>query len=142
MNIDGLEWRRKKWNKLASWFLRLSEAVAIRYAHAHIADNKAIQRYTAMNYGTIGHVIAYGGNQNRDKRRDAVLFQKYSFLPSGYYIKVARIEPENNIEMVLKAFVASGLPLVLVGNWKNSDYGKTLYRQYSCLLYTSDAADE
>lgn len=130
VNIDGLEWRRKKWNKLARWFLRSSEAVAIRYAHAHIADNKAIQQYTAMNYGTIGHVIAYGGNQSRDKRRDAVFFQKYSFLSGDYYIKVARVEPENNIEMVLKAFVGSGLPLVLVGNWKNSDYGKRLYHQY------------
>ncbi|MDG1333256.1 MAG: DUF1972 domain-containing protein [Crocinitomicaceae bacterium] len=131
VNIDGLEWRRKKWNKFARWFLRLSEGLAIKCSHAHITDNKAIQRYTSMYYGQIGHVIAYGGNQRREKGRDALFMKKYSFLVGDYYIKVARIEPENNIELILKAFISSDLQLVIVGNWKNSEYSRDLYELYS-----------
>ena len=131
VNIDGLEWRRKKWNKIARWFLRLSEMFAVRFAHAHVADNKAIQRYTAMYYGSIGHVIAYGGNHNRDTSRDCEFLAKYSFLQESYYVKVARIEPENNVEMVLKSFAQTDHRLVVVGNWQNSAYGKRLFNAYS-----------
>lgn len=130
VNIDGLEWRRQKWNRVARWFLRLSEGFAIRYSHAHVADNKAIQRYTAMNYGSVGHVIAYGGNQSRDTANDTELSKKYRYLKEDYCVKVARIEPENNIEMVIKAFIKLDDRLVLVGNWMNSEYGKVLYAKY------------
>ena len=43
VNIDGLEWRRNKWSKPVRKFLRLSEYLAVKWAHADIADNRAIQ---------------------------------------------------------------------------------------------------
>lgn len=130
VNIDGLEWRRKKWNGLARWFLRLSERFAIRSSHAHIADNKAIQRYTALYYGSISQVIAYGGNHTHEHEDNSILIDKYPFVKANYCIKVARIEPENNIELVLKAFENLDMRLVLVGNWENSEYGKNLFLNY------------
>lgn len=130
VNIDGLEWRRKKWKSTARWFLRLSEGFAVRYSHAHVADNKAIQRYTAMYYGSVGHVIAYGGNQIREKKNDSIFSRKYSFLKSEYYIKVARIEPENNVDMVLSAFSSNRRQLVIVGNWNSTEYGTQLLNKY------------
>jgi glycosyltransferase involved in cell wall biosynthesis len=51
---------------------------------------------------------------------------------------VCRIEPENNVHLILEAF--SKIPhrkLVFVGNWNNSEYGKELkekYRSYANLL--------
>jgi glycosyltransferase involved in cell wall biosynthesis len=49
-----------------------------------------------------------------------------------YAITVCRIEPENNIHLVLDAFShQTELPLVAVGNWKNSDYGLSLLAQYA-----------
>ena len=44
VNIDGLEHKRAKWGGFARWFLKLSEAVAVRYADVVISDNKVIQR--------------------------------------------------------------------------------------------------
>jgi glycosyltransferase involved in cell wall biosynthesis len=49
-----------------------------------------------------------------------------------YATNVCRIEPENNVHEVLEAF--SLLPkhtLVIIGNWKNSSYGKVLQEKYS-----------
>ena len=45
---------------------------------------------------------------------------------------VCRIEPENNIHIILKAFSETQLmPLVIVGNWECGEYGKELYQEYS-----------
>jgi len=49
-----------------------------------------------------------------------------------YAIKVCRIEPENNVHLVLDTFARqSELSLVVIGNWKHSDYGLNLLEQYS-----------
>jgi glycosyltransferase involved in cell wall biosynthesis len=55
----------------------------------------------------------------------------YPFLNSPYAFTVCRIEPENNLHLILEAFEdSSALPVVAVGNWNNSDYGRDLRRHY------------
>ena len=47
------------------------------------------------------------------------------------HLRVCRIEPENNVHVVLKAFAQ--LPektFVMVGNWNNSEYGKSMKADY------------
>lgn len=127
VNIDGLEWRRAKWNKYAQRFLKFSEKVAVRFSHADITDNAAIKRYTAINYKTASYLIAYGADHVSHEPLSKEDYKKYPFLKMPYAFKVARIEPENNVELILEAF--SKLPkkkLVIIGNWENSDYGKRL----------------
>jgi glycosyltransferase involved in cell wall biosynthesis len=60
-------------------------------------------------------------------------------LPDSYALALCRIEPENNCHLLLKAFSKiSRLPLVFVGNWDASDYGRKLRKAYerekSCIL--------
>ena len=48
-----------------------------------------------------------------------------------YAISVCRIEPENNIHLVLDAFSSqTEIPLIAIGNWKNSDYGLELVKKH------------
>ena len=61
-NIDGIEWRRKKWRGLAKVFLRFSEKIAVRFSHDVISDNDVIAQYVKDTYGKDSHVIAYGGD--------------------------------------------------------------------------------
>ena len=58
INIDGLEHRRAKWGKFARWFLRFSEAMAVRFADVIVADNKGIQDYVLDVYGKDSALIA------------------------------------------------------------------------------------
>ena len=60
VNIDGLEHRRDKWNRLAKWFLRCSEAMAVRYADVVVADNQGIADYVLETYGKEACLIEYG----------------------------------------------------------------------------------
>lgn len=129
VNIDGLEWRRAKWNKFTKWFLHFSEKVAVRWSHADITDNEMIKRYTAIQYKTVSHLIEYGADHVIDKKNATYGSQR--LIKELYAFKVARIEPENNIHLVLKAFSQLTYPLVLIGNWANSDYGIQLKSQYS-----------
>ena len=48
----------------------------------------------------------------------------------NYAIGVCRIEPENNIHVILEAFADASLPLMMVGNWENSTYGRKLLERY------------
>lgn len=142
VNIDGLEWKRQKWNGFAKWFLKLSERFAVKGADAVIADNKVIQDYVWQTYRKKAHLIAYGSNHCKARPISKKNYEKYPFLITKYAFKVCRIEPENNIEMILKAFSnSSKIPLALIGNWSKSDFGNKMRSQYGSLdnIYLLDA---
>jgi glycosyltransferase involved in cell wall biosynthesis len=127
-NIDGIEWRREKWGWSARWFLRLSERLAVRYSHAVVADNGGIADYIRETYGCSCNVIAYGGDH-------AIAAEPSPYhgkvLPDRYALALCRIEPENNVHVILEAFSNyEGLPLVFIGNWQNSGYGRDLQARY------------
>lgn len=131
VSIDGIEWRRAKWNRAAKWFLRWSENVAVRYSHADISDNDAIQNYTARAYSTQSRVIEYGGDHAQQQPITDAARAEYPFLARPYAFKVCRIEPENNVHLVLEAFAElPSYPFVIIGNWKNSEYGRQLKATY------------
>lgn len=131
VNVDGLEWRRPKWNKYAKWFLKTSESVAVQFADEIVADNAAIQKYVYDRYGVNANLIEYGADHNMPQKISEETLATFPFLANEYAFKVARIEPENNIKMILEAFTMQDhLPLVLVGNWNVSDFGMSLRKEY------------
>jgi len=128
-NIDGIEWHRQKWQGAAKWFLRFSEKMAVRFSHEVIADNAAIAAYVKEAYGVDCHVIAYGGDHAVKVAAQPVA--EYG-LPDSYAVSVCRIEPENNVHLILEAFAGqNSLALVMVGNWANSEYGRGLRVRYA-----------
>ena len=131
ISIDGIEWRRAKWSKPAKWYLRFAEYLAVRFSHADISDNDAIQNYTARAYSTRSRVIEYGGDHAQPQPVTPAHCQQYPFLQKPYAFKVCRIEPENNVELILSVFAElPAHPFVLVGNWNNSEFGRQLRARY------------
>lgn len=132
ISIDGIEWKRDKWSLFAKLYLWWAEKIAVRYSHIDISDNESIQDYTALRYETLSRVIEYGADHTLQVTPNQDDYIKYPFLKNDYAVKVCRIEPENNVHVVLDAF--KQMPnsnLVLVGNWNNSEYGKNLKTAYS-----------
>jgi len=127
-NIDGIEWRREKWSTLARWVLKFSEALAIQYSHVTIADNEAIADYVTETYSKLSIVIPYGGDHALATSAAPAISNQ---LPDKYAMALCRIEPENNVAMILEAFERSEMPLVFVGNWDKSHYGRTLKAKYT-----------
>ena len=132
VNIDGLEWRRDKWNAAARWFLKYSERCAVEHADAVVGDNKVIADYVAAEYGKPCELIEYGADHQHPQPVTPEACRKYPFLKGAYACGVCRIEPENNVALILEAFgEGASLPLVMVGNWNKSEYGRTLRKQYA-----------
>lgn len=127
VNVDGIEWRRAKWGRFASRFLKVSERIALRFADAVIADNPAVKKYLEAQTRRACHLIAYGG--------DHALVEPFApnlRVPGQFYFSVCRIEPENNVDMILRAFLSNPLlSIVFVGNWSASAYGVETRAKFS-----------
>lgn len=134
VNIDGLEHRRGKWGKFAKWFLRKSEAVAVKYADVVVADNKGIQDYVTETYHKESALIAYGGD-HVEREVSEIIQQKvmadYGVESGEFAISVCRIEPENNCHIILDAFSKTNKIIIYIGNWEWSEYGRELKEKYS-----------
>lgn len=131
LNLGGIDWKRSKWNYLSRVFLRISECFAVKFSSLIISDNQGIKDYLLKQYGKDSLVIAYGGDQASNVISSNIALNKYPFLDSLYAFTVARIQSDNNIEMICNAFILNTpLPLVIVGNWNNSKYGQLLKEHY------------
>ena len=130
INIDGLEWKRQKWKGFVKQFLKLSEGVAVRFSSTVVADNQAITDYVEEKYNHVCETIAYGGDHAVID--NAVAESTARSNENGpYAFALCRIEPENNVHMILEAFAGLKLNLIFVGNWQASDYGRGLLQRYS-----------
>ena len=131
LNPDGAEWKRGKWNSFVKWFLKKSEDVGIKFSDIVIADNKVIQEYILNEYSINSHLIAYGGDNAKFVSLKNETKEEYSISEKSYAFKVCRIEPENNIDLILEAFKDLNQKLLIIGNWNFSTYGIKLRKKYS-----------
>lgn len=127
VNVDGIEWKREKWGFMAKIFLKISEYIAVKFAHQIVTDNLAITEYIKHEYSSESIMIAYGGDHaiNCDSKNASFT------LPKEYALSICRIEPENNIEMILESFSRQGnFKIIFIGNWNSSNYGRFLKSKY------------
>lgn len=128
-NMDGLEYKRTKFNKWTQKFLFWEERTTVKHSHYLIADNLGIQDYYKEKYGKKSKYLAYGadikGNYNCD------FLKEYKLEKDNYLLIIARLEPENNVEMIIKGFINSNSikPLIVVGK-TNTPHGKHLVETY------------
>lgn len=133
-NLDGVEWRREKWGRFAKYTLRLLEFIAVKCSHTIISDNAAIADYVRSQYGKNSVTIAYGGDHVKTPAVvDSFSQESHSLVSDSFALAICRVEPENNIHVILEAFAAVEMRLVVIGNWENSSYGSDLYAMYKDL---------
>ena len=129
INIDGLDWKRKKWGRFAKQFLRNSEKLACRFANRIITDANVIRDYYMSRYQTSSVMIPYGCNPYSLLDDDPEILAKYGLENLRYVFYVGRLEPENNVDVLVKAFtqIDSEYHLVIVGDVPSpTDYSRKL----------------
>lgn len=129
INLDGIEWKRSKWGFFTKIFLRLSEFFAVKFSDHIVTDNKGIFNYILKTYNQVSTQITYGGDHVKQINLNKKLANIFK-VPKYYAFSVCRIEPENNIEMILNCFSKLNLNLLIVGNWNSSEYGKNLKKKF------------
>jgi glycosyltransferase involved in cell wall biosynthesis len=128
-NMDGLEWKRTKYSKPVQKFLLLAEKLAVRFSHYHIADSVVIQSYLKNKYAISSEHIPYGAEVHDNE--DDTLLHEFGVKKQEYYILMARMAAENNIEMILDGFHASNSKkkFLVVGSIDNK-LGKYLVNKF------------
>ncbi|SFN76510.1 DUF1972 domain-containing protein [Salegentibacter flavus] len=129
-NMDGLEWKRSKFGKNVRRFLKKAEKLAVKTSDYLIADSVGIQQYLQKKYNVRSHYIPYGANLFT--KPDESFLEQYNLLPNNYDMLVARLEPENSIEIILDgvAKAAGDRPFLVVGKHetKFGEYLKEKFR--------------
>jgi len=122
LNVDGLEWKRKKWNSLAKNVYKISERLATILPDRIITDSRAIHDYYKSKFGKETDYISYG-SEIRKRIPPGPFMERYSLKPRGYILYVSRLEPENNAHVLIEAYekVGGNMPLVIMGD---APYGK------------------
>ncbi len=116
LNVDGLEWKRAKWNALGKAFYKMSERIAIFTPNEVVTDARDIEKYYLEKYNKRSTFIPYGAPIERVPTHEVL--DRFKLEPRKYVLYVSRLEPENNAHLVVKAYekVRSDLPLVIVGD--------------------------
>ncbi len=129
-NMDGLEWKRTKYSAAVKLFLKQAERWAAKYSDVLIADSQAIQSYLTEKYNLPSHFLAYGATVFESPNPSYL--HSWQVMPYQYNMLIARMEPENNIETILKGYIASDNtePLLVVGNTGNK-FGTYLRSTYT-----------
>jgi len=128
-NMDGLEWKRSKYSPLVRKFLKYAEKLAVQSSDKLVADSTAIADYLKTAYNQELVFIPYGAEIFDNP--EATFLTEFNVEPDKYFLLIARLQPDNHIEEIIKGMIGSGthLPLLVVGNFKNK-FGKYLAEKY------------
>lgn len=123
VNVDGVEWRRSKFSLPKRLLLRIFDYLAQYCSHVVVYDNPALRSYVLPSALPKSVCIGYSG--------DHVLRLPAVHRQPGTALTICRIEPENNIEILIQGALRSQLKkYTVVGNWANSAYGRRLRDNY------------
>ena len=129
-NMDGLEWKRTKYSGLVRNFLKHAEKLAVKYSDHLIADSMGIQEYLYAKYNKQAVFIPYGADIFKDNH--CLLLEEFDLTPYEYDMLIARLEPENSIEIILDGRAKSNCKrkFLVVGS-HNTSYGEYLKKKYA-----------
>lgn len=121
-NMDGIEWKRPKWSPLVRAWFWINEWIAAWSSHRLIADHPIIADHLATRRPRKAiTMIPYGGDPIDHAPED--LLSSLGLASGRYLVSIARIEPDNSILTLVKAFSRKrrGMKLVVLGNFSDDN---------------------
>jgi glycosyltransferase involved in cell wall biosynthesis len=130
VSVDGQDWRRAKWGRVASAYLRACAGLAARTARFCIVDSQVVEAYYRATFGvpTVRYV-PYG--VTLDQQRDTPgVFARLGIDRDNYALFVGRVVPEKGVHYLLEAYqmLETDTKLVIVGATQDAAYDAELRR--------------
>jgi glycosyltransferase involved in cell wall biosynthesis len=121
VTVQGLDWQRGKWGRLASRVLRCGEAAAVSGPNATIVVSRALQQHYRQRHQCETIYIPNGAAltpQRMPQRPSA-----WGLAPGSYVLFLGRFSPEKNCDLLIQAFenIATNMKLVLAGGSSHTD---------------------
>jgi glycosyltransferase involved in cell wall biosynthesis len=127
VTVQGLDWQRRKWGRLASAILQLGERASIRLPDQTMVVSRTLQEYYRAHYGA-EPVYVPNGTTLRQRRKGERL-RDWDLEPGKYILFLGRFSPEKNCDLLIRAYEQMDTPvkLVLAGGSSHSDrYAKKM----------------
>jgi len=142
-NMDGLEWSRSKYSKLVQKFLLYAEKLGVKYSEHLVADSIGIQKYLKEKYKVDSTFIPYGSDVV--EVYDVNILDEFRVNKYNFDMLIARLEPENSIEIILDGVVKSEInrKFLVIGKHetKYGQYLKDKYSTYSIIEFVGAVYD-
>jgi glycosyltransferase involved in cell wall biosynthesis len=119
LNVDGIERQRAKWGLAGRLWYSLGERLSLVLPNTIVADAQVIADYYSERYGRDTALIAYGATLlDREPPPDLSRHGLPDIEPGRYLLYVSRLEPENQADLVIRAYtrVAGDVPLLILGD--------------------------
>jgi glycosyltransferase involved in cell wall biosynthesis len=132
VTVQGLDWQRRKWGRIASQVLRWGESAAATLPNATMVVSRTLQQHYAERHKRQTVYIPNGANI--PSRRVPQRLDEWGLTPHDYVLFLGRFSPEKNCHLLISAFeqVATEMKLVLAGGSSHSDaYVESLRRHES-----------
>jgi len=133
-NPDGLNSKRSKWTWPVKMAFRVFEFIASKFSDWVVCDSKAIEEYIQKSYRCKHTKVAeYGAYRNEFMDVTGLtqnVLSEYMLKPNGYHLVVSRLEPENNVDVILSGYLKRDrkLPIVVIGNLNDTDFVRDLQK--------------
>ena len=124
VTCHGLDWQRAKWNKFASYIIRLGEKIAVRYAHELIVVSQYLQNYFYKTYGLETNYIPTAPSTYSRLIPDFSYSKSLGLKKGRYILFLGRLVPEKRPDLLIEAFQSidsRGWKLVIVGSIETLD---------------------
>ncbi len=129
VNVDGLEHKRSKWGLVGKLFLKITEYLSIKYCARVISDHPRIAQYVFNKYKVESTYIPYGTYiPLKLSGKDSLKY--YKLTEKKFHLVIARITPENSLDVVLKSATSFNYPTVVIGEISDN-YGLKIYKKYN-----------
>jgi glycosyltransferase involved in cell wall biosynthesis len=116
LNVDGLEWKRAKWNAIGRRYYQVCEWLAARLPVHVVTDAAVIAGHYATAHGRVIPWFPYGADL--EAAPDDGTLARLGVEPRSYVLYVSRLEPENNAHVVIEAWskLPDDIPILIVGD--------------------------
>ena len=115
VTVQGLDWQRKKWGRIASAVLRAGEWASAIFPDRTMVVSKTLERYYREVYGVTTLYIPNGGI-DRGRHPDDSIAQ-WGLERGNYILFLGRISPEKGCHLLIEAYrqLKTDVKLVLAG---------------------------
>ena len=115
VTVQGLDWQRKKWGRLASAVLRLGERASVRCPNMTMVVSQTLQRRYRESHGIDSFYIPNGGVLRERSEPRAIL--EWGLEPGKYVLFLGRFSPEKGCHLLVEAFeqIETDVRLVMAG---------------------------
>lgn len=115
VTVQGLDWKRRKWSRLASGILQLGEQAAIDFPNATMVVSRTLQKHFLEKHSRDTVYIPNGGLLRERRLPEKIL--DWGLEPQGYILFMGRFSPEKGCHVLVRAYeqLRTDVKLVMAG---------------------------